>query len=136
MVASLNDDFEEIVLIKNQFKKDVKLHPELEIFNMGMALVEVGQNKVDAGTSGGGGGDGCWESAVESAITGGILGMVIGGVSGGFFGVGVGAAFTFGILSIPAGGAGAIAGSVLGAVGGFFGGLIKGYISCMIFGGN
>lgn len=135
MVASINDDFEEIVLIKNRFKKDVKVYPELEIFNMGMALVDAAQNRLDAGTSGGGG-DGCWEAAIHSAITGGLIGMVVGGIGGGLFGIGVGAAFTFGILSIPIGGAGAIAGSVLGAVSGFLGGLIKGYVSCMIFGGN
>ena len=105
--AANDNNYAVLTEIKNRFKEDVKDYPELEIFNIGIAFIEAGENNSLFLRS-----DGCWEEALGGAIVSGVVGMVSGAVTGGVGGVAVGTILTGGILAIPAGGAGALVGAI------------------------
>ena len=103
------------------------INTELEIFNLGIALIESSENVVNNYAFRGN----CQGAALISAIMSGVAGMISGSITGGLSGVIIG----MGILSVPAGGAGAVIGAVFGGLSGFAGGYILGWLGCTIFGG-
>lgn len=130
--ATKEEDFTKLIELKNNFKHDLREHPELSIYNSGMALVEASElyfqenQMIPFGD--------CVQSAINGAIMAGVLGMIVGAINGGVHGAIAGLIFTGGSLSVPAGGAGAVLGATWGAITGFIGGFVLTYIGCLIFG--
>ncbi|RKE92374.1 hypothetical protein [Ichthyenterobacterium magnum] len=124
--AANQNDIDELISIKNQFKKDVKHYPELELFNLGIALIEVAEPDLILLLRG----SDCNQVGLVAGIMSGVFGMISGAIGGGLTGVVLG----LGIGSIPAGGAGAVIGAVVGGLAGFTKGYILGWLGCMIFG--
>ncbi|QTY27914.1 hypothetical protein [Flavobacterium sp. CS20] len=131
------NNFDELIRIKDSFKNDVVSNPELRIFNSGIALIESAQMYMNSNgdysyTTFGD--DDCLHATLVGGVMGGVYGMISGAIGGGLSGVTLGFIFTGGILSVPAGGAGAVAGATSGGFLGFLGGAILGYLGCLIFG--
>lgn len=135
LIAVENNDFDELVSIKDSFKLDVSLHPELEIFNSGIALIESAQSYADINYSYTTfGDDDCLHAAMVSGVMGGVAGMIFGAIQGGISGAVIGGVLTGGTLTVAAGAGGAMVGATVDGFLGFIGGAILGYLGCLLFG--
>jgi hypothetical protein len=120
------NDVDKLINLKEEYIKDRKNHPELDIFSISFAIIDVNESLLSRGN--------CQQAALKSAIVDGVIGSIIGSITGGFFGFTIGGWLTGGVLAIPAGGAGAVVGAVAGGLLGFAEGYIRGWITCKIFG--
>lgn len=123
--AAENNDFTELVELKNSYFIDVVDHPELQVYSLAFALINETEQLLFQKSD-----PDCREQALQAALIDGVIGMVVGVVVGGLGGFAAGGLASFGILAVPGGMFGVVVGGVAGALLGFAEGYVRGYLAC------
>ena len=126
-----DENISELIKIKNDFKEEISIHSELEIFNLGIAMIDYNESEGIFNLASKGD---CYHAFMVGATMGGLAGLLGGMVKGGLVGFTIGGILTGGTLAIPAGIGGAMVGGVVGALTGYVSGGFLGLFGCLIYG--